>query len=58
MLMPTIRLQYQQWAQGNVRIQSQFMDGYSLLGSCYWMAQLQIRGKERIGEGTDPREGN
>ncbi len=49
---------HKQWSKGNVRIQSQFMDGHSLLGSCHWMAQLQIRGKERIGESAYSREGN
>ena len=47
-----------QWSQGNVRLQPQFMDGHPLLGSCHRMAQLQIRGEERIGEGSYPREGN
>jgi hypothetical protein len=45
-----------QWSQGNVRLQPQFMDGHPLLGSCHRMAQLQIRGKERIGEGSYSRE--
>lgn len=44
--------------KGHVRRKSQLMDGHSILGTHNWMAQLQIRCKEGIGEGAYSWDGN
>lgn len=49
---------YIQRSEGDVRFESQFVDGHTLHRACHRMAQLQIRREEGIGEGPDIGQGD